>query len=68
MGLQLQDDLLFVQDFVTVKQKVTFASVRFDDEAVANFFEDQVDFGRQPTAVRKNLDAHASGGLPTAQC
>jgi len=47
-GITPADDLLFVQEFVTVKQKVTFASVRFDDEAVANFFEDQVDLGRQP--------------------
>lgn len=47
-GITASDDLLYVQDFVTVKQKVTFASVRFDDEAVANFFEDQVDLGRQP--------------------
>jgi len=47
-GITASDDLLYVRDFVTVKQKVTFASVRFEDEAVANFFEDQVDFGRQP--------------------
>lgn len=47
-GITAQEDLLYVQDFVTVKQKVTFVSVKFDDEAVANYFEDQVDFGRQP--------------------
>ena len=47
-GITAQNDLLFVQDFVTVQQKVTFVSVRFEDEAVANFFEDQVDLGRQP--------------------
>jgi hypothetical protein len=47
-GITAQDDLLFIQDLVTVKQKVTFASVQFEDEAVANFFEDQVDYGRQP--------------------
>ena len=42
------DDLLSVIDFVTVKQQVTCVSVKFDDEAVANFFEDQVDLGRRP--------------------
>jgi hypothetical protein len=47
-GVTDEDDLLYVQDFVTVKQKVTFASVKFDDEAVANYFEDQVDLGRKP--------------------
>lgn len=47
-GITKSDDLLFVTDFVTVKQEVTVVSVKFDDEAVANFFEDQVDLGRKP--------------------
>ena len=42
------DDLLCVVDFVTVKQEVSVASVSFDDEAVADFFETQVDAGRRP--------------------
>ena len=42
------DDLLRVVDFVTVKQDVTVASVAFDDEAVADFFDTQVDAGRKP--------------------
>ena len=47
-GITAQNDLLFVQDFVTVKQKVTFASVRFEDEAVADYFDQQVDLGHKP--------------------
>jgi len=47
-GITEPDDLLFVTEFVTVKQQVTCVSVKFDDEAVANFFEDQVDLGRKP--------------------
>jgi len=47
-GITEADDLLFVTDFVLVKQKVTAVSVSFDDESVANFFEDQVEAGRQP--------------------
>ena len=47
-GISKPDDLLFVHDFLTVKQEVTVASVSFDDEAVADFFEDQVDAGRKP--------------------
>jgi proteasome lid subunit RPN8/RPN11 len=47
-GISAADDLLLMEDFVTVKQDVTVASVSFDDEAVANFFEDQVDAGRKP--------------------
>jgi len=47
-GITAPDDLLYVQEFITVKQKVTIASVSFDDDAVSNFFEDQVDRGRRP--------------------
>ena len=47
-GITKADDLLFVTDFVLVKQKVTPVSVSFDDEGVADHFEDQVEVGRQP--------------------
>lgn len=42
------DDLLNVQEFTIVKQEVTPISVKFDDIAVADFFETQVDLGRKP--------------------
>ena len=47
-GITSPDDLLLVEDFVTVKQAVTMASVSFDDESVADFVEAQVDAGRKP--------------------
>ena len=47
-GITPADDLLYVEDFETVKQDVTMASVSFDDEAVADFFDRQVDAGRRP--------------------
>ena len=47
-GITQAHDLLFVTDIVLVKQKVTAVSVSFEDESVANFFEDQVEAGRQP--------------------
>lgn len=47
-GITKADDLLSVIDFVTVKQEVTAVSVKFSDEAVADFFENQVDLGRKP--------------------
>lgn len=50
-GITPADDLLYVQDFLTVKQTVTAASVSFDDAAVADFVEAQVDAGRQPGQV-----------------
>lgn len=47
-GITDSDDLLFVQDFITVKQEVTCVSVKFDDDAIADFFDEQVDLGRKP--------------------
>ena len=67
-GVTEADDLLFVTDFVLVKQKVTVASVSFDDEAVANFFEDQVDAGRRPEQfARIWLHTHP-GNSPQPSC
>ena len=37
-----------MEDFLTVSQKVSCVSVAFDDAAVADLFEDQVDQGRRP--------------------
>jgi proteasome lid subunit RPN8/RPN11 len=47
-GITEPDDLLFVKEFVTVKQEVTGVTVKFDDTAVADFFDSQVDLGRKP--------------------
>jgi len=47
-GITSKGDLLLVEDFVTVKQSTTAVSVKFEDIAVAEFFEDQVDAGRVP--------------------
>ena len=47
-GITEADDLLFVTDFALVKQNVTAVSVSFEDESVADFFEDQVEGGRSP--------------------
>ena len=47
-GITDPDDLLFVREFITVKQEVTPISVSFDDSAVADFFDTQVDLGRKP--------------------
>jgi hypothetical protein len=47
-GITSAEDLLLVEDFVTVKQDASLASISFHDEAVADFFEMQVDAGRKP--------------------
>ena len=47
-GITEADDLLCVREFITVKQEVTAVNVKFNDEAVADYFENQVDLGRKP--------------------
>lgn len=47
-GICAADDLLFVEDVQLVKQVCTGVSVCFDDQAVADFFDRQVDLGRGP--------------------
>ena len=47
-GITPAEDLLYVEEFIAVRQDVTMVSVAFDDEAVADFFESQVAAGRKP--------------------
>ncbi|MEX0865718.1 MAG: hypothetical protein WD030_00065 [Pirellulales bacterium] len=47
-GISSPDDLLLVQDVQLVKQVCSWASVKFDDNSVADFFDEQVDLGGQP--------------------
>jgi len=50
-GISAPVDLLFVQDIQLVQQHCTEVFVSFDDVAVADFFEDQIDLGRKPEEV-----------------
>jgi hypothetical protein len=47
-GLSAPDDPLLIVDFLTVKQRCTWASVKFDDGAVADLFDELVDQGLSP--------------------
>jgi hypothetical protein len=47
-GITETADLLLITDFLTVKQNVSGISVSFDDNAVADLFDCQVDIGRKP--------------------
>ncbi len=47
-GVCSGDDPLLVTEFVTVEQDVSVASVEFDDQSVADFFDDQIDLGHRP--------------------
>jgi hypothetical protein len=46
-GITAKDNLLFVEDVALVRQDCTGISVAFVDEAVADFFDRQVDQGRK---------------------
>jgi hypothetical protein len=47
-GVAAVDDLLHVEDFITVRQEATSLGVRFVDDAVADYFDRCVDAGLQP--------------------
>jgi hypothetical protein len=47
-GVSSEDDLLYIADFVTVRQHVSAVTVEFEDEAVADYFDRCVDEGLQP--------------------
>jgi proteasome lid subunit RPN8/RPN11 len=45
-GISADDDPLYVTDVRLIRQSCTQVSVRFEDAAVADFFDEQVDSGR----------------------
>ena len=47
-GISHAEDPLLVEDFQLIQQTCTPVTVEFDDLAVADFFEEQVDEGRRP--------------------
>ncbi len=47
-GISSERDLLLIEDFVMIEQACTAVTVRFQDSAVADYFDDQVDAGRVP--------------------
>ena len=48
-GIAATDDLLLVTDFQLIEQTCSAISVAFDDTAVAEFFDQQVDLGLHPS-------------------
>jgi hypothetical protein len=47
-GISHPSDLLLIEDFRLVQQQTHPAYVAFDDQAVADFFDEQVDLGLRP--------------------
>ena len=61
-GISDPEDLLCVIDFQTIKQDATVASISLDDQAIADFFDAQVDAGRKPEQFfRLWLHTHPGG-------
>lgn len=47
-GISDPQDLLYIQDFQTIRQETTIASISLNDEAIGDFFDAQVDVGKKP--------------------
>ena len=47
-GISAADDLFLIEDVQLVRQSCTAVTVKFDDESVADFFDQQVDRGLSP--------------------
>lgn len=47
-GITLADDLLYVNDFILIKQECSSVTVEFDDDNVADFMMDMVEAGLKP--------------------
>lgn len=61
-GISDPDDLLYIREFMTIKQDVSMVSVRFQDTAIADYFDDQVTLGRKPEQFARHwLHTHPEG-------
>ena len=47
-GISTENDLLLIEDVQMVRQRCTSVTVQFEDAAVADFFDEQVDRGLTP--------------------
>lgn len=63
-GIAAADDLLLVEDVRLVRQVCTGVSVAFEDEAVADFFDEQVDRGLRPAQFARIWIHTHPGGWP----
>jgi proteasome lid subunit RPN8/RPN11 len=52
-GISAAEDLLYVEDVELIRQTCDLASVKFDDQSVADYFDRQVDAGRPLSQVAR---------------
>lgn len=64
-GITPEDDLLYVQEFITIPQATTVVSISLDDTAVADFFDMQVDQRRSPVQFGRIWIHSHPGDSPT---
>ena len=64
-GITQPNDLLRVEEFVTIRQEVTMASFCFEDACVADFFDAQVDAGKKPEQFARILTHTHPGNSAT---
>jgi hypothetical protein len=67
-GISSQEDLLLVEDVVLVQQRCTSVTVLFDDTAVADYFDAQIDQGRQPEEFGRIWIHTHPGNSPAPSC
>jgi hypothetical protein len=67
-GITPADDLLYINQFQTVCQETTVASISLDDGAVADFFDAQVDAGLKPVQFGRLWIHTHPGNSPEPSC
>lgn len=67
-GISNANDLLLVEDIQLVEQVCSVVSVDFDDDSVADFFDKQVDVGRQPEQFARIWIHTHPGASPSPSC
>jgi hypothetical protein len=67
-GIAPADDLLFVEDVQLVKQDCTWITAAFDDQSIADFFDDQTFEGRKPEQFFRLFMHTHPGDSPEPSC
>ena len=67
-GISAVDDLLLIEDIQMVRQRCTSVTVQFEDAAVADFFDEQVDLGLAPERFARVWIHTHPGSSPAPSC
>src|SRR4051812_12652408 len=67
-GVSHPDNLLLVADVRLVRQECTPVTVKFDDDSVADYFDEQVDRGRRPEEFGRIWIHTHPGDSPHPSC